>query len=539
LARSIKALVSAVAVVATVLVAAPAAHAVADTCVYDDATKTVQITFPEGVLDPSRTVSREANGEHILYNGIVCGGSTVTNTETIVVTAGAGAQYLTIDESNGRFRPGASPEGDLAEIEFSIDLGIGSNHLVMIGSPDRDFLSFASASSVRVDRDEDTDLSLVGVERFFAYGRAGNDSIFAGRVPLFARGQGGNDVLGGGPLVEGLDGGSGDDLLTGGGDRDVLDGGRGADLVRGGEGSDWLFGEGGDDALVGGSGDDTLHSSSSPDGADTFDGGLGADTVTYSSRTEDLQLVIDSQANDGEAGEGDLIDPSVESLLGGAGNDRIVGTAAQSELSGLGGDDVILGGEGSDQLFGNWGNDELFGERGDDVLTGGRGDDRVDGNEGDDTLASGSRADGDDRFRGDGGTDVVTYAARTTHVTATIGTQGNGAPGEGDQIALDVEEVVGGGGPDLLIGSDAPDVLTGGDGNDTIDGGAGADRLYAGAGDDSVTGGDGYDEVVGEDGDDVLHLTDAGADIGDCGAGTDDASDRDADETVLIDCEVT
>ncbi len=537
MARSLKALVS-IAVVATTLVAAPAAHAAADPCVYDDTTKTVQITFPDGVLDPSRTVSREPNGAHIVYDGSVCGDATATNTDTIVVTAGAGAQYLTVDESNGRFRPGASPEGDIAEIEFSIDLGAGSNQLAMIGTPGRDQMDFLSASGARIDGDGDTDLEIAGVEWFGAYARAGDDSISAVGIALFARGQGGNDVLRGGRSLDGLDGGSGDDRLTGGRDHDAIEGGPGADLVRGGEGSDWLIGDDGDDTLIGGSGDDTFISAASPDGADAFDGGLGVDTVAYSARTGDLRLSVDGEANDGEAGEGDRIDGTVESLLGGAGNDHLVGTAAQNELSGLAGDDVIVAGDGGDQVFGNRGADELFGDRGDDTLVGGSGDDHVDGSDGDDTFES-THADGDDRFRGGGGTDVVTYAARTAHVVAAIGTNGNGATGERDLIAVDVEALVGGAGPDLLMGSDATDVLTGGDGNDTIDGGAGADRLFGGAGNDSLTGGDGYDQVVAEDGDDVLHLTDAGADIGECGPGTDDASDRDVDETVLIDCEVT
>ena len=537
MARCVKALAT-IAVVATTLVVAPVAHAIADTCVYDDATDTVQITFPDGVLDPSRTVSREPNGAHIVYDGSVCGDATVTNTDTIVVTGGAGAQYLTIDESNGRFRPGASPEGDIDEIEFSIDLGAGSNRLAMIGTPGHDQMSFLAGSGIRIDGDRDTDLEITGVEWFGAYARAGDDSISAIGVALFARGQGGNDVLRGGRNVDGLDGGSGDDRLTGGRDRDVIEGGPGADLVRGGDGSDSLIGDAGDDALMGGSGDDTFISAAAPDGADAFDGGLGVDTVAYSGRTGDVRLSIGGVANDGEADEGDRIGGDIESLLGGAGNDHLAGTPAPNALSGLAGDDVIVGRDGSDQVFGNRGDDELFGERGDDTLVGGTGDDHVDGNDGDDTLES-TRADGDDRFRGGGGTDVVTYAVRAVHVVAAIGTNGNGATGERDLIAVDVEALVGGSGPDLLTGSDAIDVLTGGDGNDTIDGGAGADRLYGGAGDDSLTGGDGYDQVVAEDGDDVLHLTDAGADIGECGPGTDDASDRDVDETVLIDCEIT
>jgi Ca2+-binding RTX toxin-like protein len=526
-------------VLATVLVTAPGARAAPDTCVYDDVTKTVQITFPDGVLDPSRTVSREANGTHIVYKGSACGDATVINTDTIAVTGGAGGQYLTVDQTNGRFRPGASPEGDLAEIEFSIDLGVGTDTLVMIGTPTADRMFFVSSSSVKVNYDEDTDLDLAGVDRFMGYARAGNDDVGAGSVPIFARGQGGDDSMNGAIYEDSLDGGSGNDILNGSYDRDVLIGGSGSDRLRGNEGSDEHYPGLGHDLVIGGSGDDLMVAAAEPDGADRFDGGLGADAITYEGRTGDLRLILDGRANDGEVGEGDLIDRSIESVKGGVGDDRIAVTDVGSVAYGLAGDDTIVGGRASDSLYGNRGNDELLGDLGDDVLTGGDGDDRLDGGLGDDISVSGKLGDGDDLFLGALGTDTVSYAVRTTHVRAEIGTGGNGGAGEHDSTNSDVESIVGGSGPDLLIGSDEPDLLIGGGGNDSLRGGAGPDRLEAGAGNDAIRGGDGFDQIQAEGGDDILHLTDAGADHADCGSGTDDASDRDADESALIDCEIT
>jgi Ca2+-binding RTX toxin-like protein len=534
--RSCKAVLALTTLVLITLLPTPGARAAADTCVYDGATKTVAITFPDGA-SYTRTVSRGTGGT-IAYDGVACGNATVTNTDTVIVSAGAGEQTLRIDQRGGRFQPGASPEGDVAEIEFSIDLGLGSNRLEVVGTPRADRLSFLSTSGIRTNGDADTDVSLSGVAWFGAYGQAGGDTISTRGVPLFARGQGGDDTLRGGNRVEGFDGGSGDDRLTGGRDRDVIEGGSGADVIRGGEGSDWLIGEGDDDTIVAGSGDDVMVSSSSGDGADTFDGGLGADTVAYSARTADLRVAIGGGARSGETGEGDLIDRNVESLVGGAGNDHLVGTSQVNALSGSAGDDVLIGRDGSDQLAGNRGGDELWGDRGDDVLVGGTGDDLVTGGDGDDTLEA-SRVDGDDRYRGGNGTDLVSYASRTAAVTAAIGTSGNGAAGEDDLIAVDVEALVGGTVGDQLAGSEAADILTGGDGNDSISGGAGADRIDGAAGNDSLTGDDGFDQLAGGDGDDVLHLVDQSGDTVDCGAGTDDASDRDADDTALTDCEIT
>src|SRR6185436_12481385 len=93
--------------------------------------------------------------------------------------------------------------------------------------------------------------------------------------------------------------------------------------VRGGAGNDVLTGGAGHDRLDGGTGDDVLDGRG---GADFMIGGSGIDTVDYSSRTGDLLVSIESGAatpNDGETGERDSVDATVEVVLGGAGNDLI------------------------------------------------------------------------------------------------------------------------------------------------------------------------------------------------------------------------
>ena len=64
-------------------------------------------------------------------------------------------------------------------------------------------------------------------------------------------------------------------------------------------------------------------------------------------------------ADDGEAGEGDAVDASVERILGGTGNDVLTGTPGADELVGNRGDDTIDGGGGPDVLDGGPGNDTL------------------------------------------------------------------------------------------------------------------------------------------------------------------------------------
>jgi hypothetical protein len=75
-------------------------------------------------------------------------------------------------------------------------------------------------------------------------------------------------------------------------------------------------------------------------------------------------------------------------VLGTAGDDRLLGTdgpdvicglAGNDTLVGYGGDDVLRGGRGSDVLIGSAGDDSLYGGRGSDVLVGGSGWDYLDG----------------------------------------------------------------------------------------------------------------------------------------------------------------
>jgi len=99
----------------------------------------------------------------------------------------------------------------------------------------------------------------------------------------------------------------------------------------------------------------------------------------------------------------------------------------------------------------------------------------------------------------------------------------DGAAGEGDNIASDIESVNDeffgtNAGDDTLVGSAGPNLLDGGPGNDTVDGGAGNDQLKGGSGNDTIRARDGYADVVS------------------CGPGTDTAV-VDQLDTVAADCE--
>ena len=110
--------------------------------------------------------------------------------------------------------------------------------------------------------------------------------------------------------------------------------------------------------------------------ANVLDGGPGTDTATYAGRAEAITANLDDLANDGAAGENDQV-IDVEALAGGNGSDFLTGSPGPDALSGGPGNDVLDGGDGADFLAGEDGNDQLSGGSGVDAYFGGEGDDNV------------------------------------------------------------------------------------------------------------------------------------------------------------------
>lgn len=229
-----------------------------------------------------------------------------------------------------------------------------------------------------------------GAGNNFIRGLAGDDTL---------RGLNGADKLGGGRGVDVVDysartlpvvvrlGNTGGDGEAGEEDEVVNDvevvwGGTGADLIvgsdldhqlltfrhfEGGLGDDTLIGGTGDDRLVGGRGNDLIAGGyggddQGLDGADTLIGGNGKDTADYSARTEAVAIALDNLANDGaapilspegnRAAEADDVGDEFEVLLGGSGDDTLIGNDQRNTLIGGGGADDIHGGGGDDILLG-------------------------------------------------------------------------------------------------------------------------------------------------------------------------------------------
>jgi len=186
-----------------------------------------------------------------------------------------------------------------------------------------------------------------GVTIVEAHANDGNDTLGVrgtlGNVNVFASGGSGKDKLW-------LD-------IVGAG---TLYGGTENDILLGSLGNDRLYGEMGNDSLSGGSGNDLLVGGP---GNDSMSGGLGTDTVSYADHTDSVTADIDiERGDDGSPGEQDTIQPDVEKILGGRGNDTLTGSDADNELTGGPGDDALIGGLGSDLLSGESGFDKLYGD---------------------------------------------------------------------------------------------------------------------------------------------------------------------------------
>jgi Ca2+-binding RTX toxin-like protein len=329
------------------------------------------------------------------------------------------------------------------------------------------------------------------------------------------------EILSGGIFGDTLRAASSGSTLRGMAGDDLLIGRNGSNLLQGGDGDDTLDGGGGVDRLEGGIGNDIFL-----DGSGVFDGGAGDDVIGVF--LEDGDEAIEAQQTDGVITVGDTViqaqlvsveglvidlaggndtvslgsldgaDISFVSIVGGSGDDIVIGDAAgiAVRVHGGDGDDTLSGGSGEAVLSGGDGDDTLDFSRATGGLTvnldlagsqqgigggygqahlesieavlGGAFNDVISGDGAANTLSGG---EGSDRIEGAGGDDTLM--------------------GEGGDDVL-----VGGGGADLLEGGQGSDILSGGDGVDTLRGGAGNDHLLLGDGLDSYDGGEGFDHLL-------------------------------------------
>ncbi len=372
-------------------------------------------------------------------------------------------------------------------------------------------------------------------------GGTGNDWFYvdnAGDIVIEAGGGGVADrvfasvsyILTAGAAIETLSttfqAGTGAINLTGNELGQTIVGNDGTNTLNGAGGDDSLYGHGGDDILIGGS------------GADLLDGGLGFDTADYSGAASAVTVNLLLQSATGGAGADTVRD--VERVIGSGFNDTLRGNGVANTLEGGAGDDILDGFQGADTMIGGLGSDwyhvddagdvivesdgqgvldrafasasyvlaagvsieilstnlqagtaainltgnefgqAVVGNNGDNTLDGGAGDDTIYGHNGNDTLIGGL---GNDRLDGGLGVDLVDYSGASGAVTANLLTQSSSGAA-GNDILLDIEQVMGSAFNDVITGNALGNLLDGGAGDDRLDGRGGVDTTIGGLGND-------------------------------------------------------
>jgi Ca2+-binding RTX toxin-like protein len=359
-----------------------------------------------------------------------------------------GAETFHVDESAGRWAS--------LGVTTNIDLGGGNDSLDVIGGPGDDTILFRPGAiwDAITWNGHYESMHIRNIDSWTFRSGEGYNTIDARTYPYGVQ-------------------------LYGGSGNDTLNGGDGPDLIFGGAGSDTISPGGGNDRVFAGDGNDVMTdwSAAAASGADRFVGEGGVDTIDYGLRSTGVNVTLGAgAADDGEPGEGDDVDVTVENVNGGNGDDHIVGGT---------GANLFYGGAGNDTLDGGDDDDTLIGGYGDDTIIGGAGNDYQSGEDGNDTFVS-PTADGADTIIAGAGSDTLDDSGRSAGVRVTMdGSADDGQPGEGDNV-LGTETILGGAGSDTLIGSAGADVLRGGGGDDLLDGGAGADDIDGGSGVDTV-----------------------------------------------------
>src|SRR4029077_119067 len=97
-------------------------------------------------------------------------------------------------------------------------------------------------------------------------------------------------------------------------------------------------------------------------GKDVLDGGTGADWAYYNDKTTAVSVTLAGAANASVKVNGVVEDAvrNIENVLGGSGNDVLVGDGLANSLYGNGGNDVLRGGLGNDVLDGGTGTDWAY-----------------------------------------------------------------------------------------------------------------------------------------------------------------------------------
>jgi Ca2+-binding RTX toxin-like protein len=283
-------------------------------------------------------------------------------------------------------------------------------------------------------------------------------------------------------------GGSANDRITGNAGPNRLSGKSGNDTLNGYLGSDMLVGGTGDDRYVFGATGSLAEQDSVIEVANE-----GTDVLDFGSQTENVSVSLRESLNPPLIQDvhlhRTLVVPersAIENLIGGLGDDVLIGNGAINTLLGNGGNDRLESQNGDDVLNGGVGNDTLAAGNGNDVLIGGFGDDLY-------QFTANFASETDTAVEVvDQGLDTLDFSTRLVDVSVNLGTTFPQTVHSRRKLSLNrddtFENVIGGKAKNNLWGNSLPNLLQGGPNSDTLSGGQGRDLLIGGTGSDVLTG---------------------------------------------------
>ncbi|HXU82053.1 MAG TPA: hypothetical protein VN914_11690, partial [Polyangia bacterium] len=270
-----------------------------------DAMGNMTLTVADG---ETAYVAKRASDGKVVANATIGGAECmVADTKKITINGDAGDNKVIIDYVNGVFGAGTSAGANVVIALAGETVG---DSVKIRGSAAADLYTFG-AGGAAINSDMLPDISFSGVEDLVVSTGPGNDVVTA---------DGGKGTGLASPIAFTAYGGDNDDTLTGGG---------GAIASN----------------LYGGEGNDTFKQQAAKL-ADVMDGGNGTDVVDYSARTMGINVTVgDGNANDGEAGEADEVQSTIENVIGTSAADTISAAADTAVVA-----HTFTGGDGDDTL---------------------------------------------------------------------------------------------------------------------------------------------------------------------------------------------
>ena len=346
------------------------------------------------------------------------------------ILGGTGADHITVRGGHNVIDAGTGPATIIAgtgsdlirsgDGDISVQGGAGTD-TIALGDGDNTVIGGAGAAFITVGDGNNVirggigdDVIKAGAGANLIVGGQHNNWISDGAGHATIQGGGGNDTIYGGALASTIIGGQGDDVIVGGGGGNLIVGAAGDSTIQGGAGGDIIYGGAGDNKLysgggatkiygdhatlafalsalgvlsqtavagptgavnsratiVGGSGPDSLYGGA---GSDSIYGGAGTRLIVGGRQTTYIQGGSGAGVTIRGGDAGDVIigsDGGHDSIVGGAGNNRIELRGSVNYASNGAGYGVIVGGDGLDSLVGGTGGQNtLVGGAASDVLT--------------------------------------------------------------------------------------------------------------------------------------------------------------------------